>query len=124
MPAMEPEHIHTQFRELFRARDLEGLLALYEDDATFLTDPTAIVTGKTALREALLGFLAIEGEFDLKTRYVARHGDIALLSNTWHLVGKAPDGSPVDMRGQTAEVVHRQPDGRWLYIIDHPFGGQ
>jgi uncharacterized protein (TIGR02246 family) len=122
--AMEPEHIHTLFRDRFRARDIEGILELYEDDNTFLTAPDAVVTGKAALREALLGFLAIEGSFDLETRYVARCNDIALLSNAWHLVGKAPDGSSVDLRGQTAEVVRRQQDGRWLYIIDHPFGGQ
>jgi len=121
---MEPEHIHTLFRERFRAKDLDGLLALYEDDAVFLTAPSPILTGKAAIREALTGFLAIEGRFELETRYVARCGDIALLSNAWHLTGTAPDGSPVDMRGQTAEVVRRQPDGRWLYIIDHPFGAQ
>ena len=121
---MEPEDIHTLFRDRFRARDIQGLLELYEDDSTFLTAPDVIVTGKDALREALLGFLAIEGEFELKTRYVARQGNIALLSNTWHLSGKGPDGNHVDMRGQTAEVVRLQPDGRWLYIIDHPFGGQ
>jgi hypothetical protein len=26
------------------------------------------------------------------------------------------------MASSTTEVVRRQPDGSWLYIIDHPFG--
>lgn len=121
---MEPQQLHTLFRDRFRARDIDGILALYEDAAAFLTAPSPVLVGKAAIREALLGFLAIEGQFDLETRYVARSGDIALLSNAWHLVGKDPSGNPVDMRGQTVEVVRRQPDGSWLYIIDHPFGGQ
>ena len=120
---MTPESIHPLFRDRFRAKDIDGLVELYEDDATFVSGPGQTVTGKPAIREALLGFLAIDGEFTLETRYAAQFGDVALISNTWRLIGKDPSGQPVDMTGQTAEVVRRQADGRWLYIIDHPFGG-
>ena len=42
----------------------------------------------------------------------------------FHLTdGTDADGNPVDLRGSTAEVVRRQPDGTWKYAIDHPFGG-
>jgi hypothetical protein len=26
------------------------------------------------------------------------------------------------MEGESAEVARRQPDGRWLYVVDHPMG--
>lgn len=123
-PEMKPEDIHTQFRDRFRARDVEGLLALYEDDATFLLGSDQALRGKVALREALLGFLSIDGDFRVETRYVASLGDIALLSIDWHLVGKDPSGQAAELRGRSAEVARRQPDGRWLYILNHPYGGQ
>jgi ketosteroid isomerase-like protein len=28
----------------------------------------------------------------------------------------------VDVQGASAEVIRRQPDGTWRYVIDHPFG--
>jgi hypothetical protein len=34
----------------------------------------------------------------------------------------AADGAPVTLAGQTADVVRRQPDGAWRYVIDAPFG--
>jgi ketosteroid isomerase-like protein len=37
---------------------------------------------------------------------------------------RGPGGKPFTATGQTAEVLRRQPDGRWLYINDHPAGAQ
>jgi ketosteroid isomerase-like protein len=59
---------------------------------------------------------------ELQTKHVVRHGDIALLRGAWRLKGTGPDGKPVEMTHGSAEVARRQLDGRWLYIIDHPFG--
>ena len=124
MKEQKPETAHSLFLECFRAGDLDGMMALYEDDATFVTGPGETVRGKAAIREALQGFIALGGDITLTTRYAVQQGDLALLSNEWHISGTGADGKPIDQRGQTTEVVRRQPDGSWRYIIDHPFGGQ
>lgn len=124
MPTLPPESAHDEFLRLFRAGDLEGIVALYEDEAVIVNPDGSSASGKPAIREAMKGFLAVGGQMDLKTRYVARNGDLALLSNVWNLRATGPDGKPLAMTGQTTEVVRRQPDGRWLYVIDHPWGGQ
>jgi ketosteroid isomerase-like protein len=49
-------------------------------------------------------------------------GELALLRGEWELRGTAPDGSSVELTARTAEVVRRQPDGAWLYVLDHAFG--
>ena len=48
-------------------------------------------------------------------------GDMALLHSRWTLKGTAPDGSPVEMAMQGTEVVRRQVNGNWLFVIDNPF---
>jgi len=53
---------------------------------------------------------------------VAQSGDIAVLTAKWDLSMTGPDGKPANMTGQSAEVVRKQPDGRWLFVIDLPFG--
>ncbi|WP_233531607.1 YybH family protein [Paenibacillus alkalitolerans] len=32
------------------------------------------------------------------------------------------DGNPIQLQGHTSEIVRKQPDGSWKYIVDHPFG--
>lgn len=124
MSEPKPESVHAEFARCFEARDLDGLMALYADGASFVTEEGETLTGKAAIREALSGFLAAEGEMKLRTRYAIRAGDTALLSNEWHFSGTGADGETFEMGGRTAEVVRLQPDGRWLMVVDHPWGGQ
>jgi uncharacterized protein (TIGR02246 family) len=125
MTETNPEEIHRLFEEYFNSGDLNSLVDLYEDDAAFVPEPGQVLTGKDAIREALQGFLSLNGKMQLKTRYAVRSGEIALLSGEWQLSGgKGQDGQPVEMSGKTAEVARRQADGRWLYVADHPFGAE
>jgi uncharacterized protein (TIGR02246 family) len=97
-------------------------MALYTPDATLGPQPGQVVTGQAAIREALQGFLALKGKIQITTTYVLQSGDIALLRGQWQLSGTGPDGQPVAMAGKSNEVVRKQPDGRWLFAIDHPYG--
>ena len=117
-----PENIHRLFVEAFNVGDLESLVALYEPEARLLPQPGQVVSGHEAIRAVLQGFLAMAGTIRIDTQYVIHAGELALLRARWHLAGVGPDGNPVEMQGNSAEVVRRQTDGNWLYLIDHPFG--
>ena len=58
----------------------------------------------------------------LTAKLVSQSGDLAVVTAKWDLSMTGPDGKPVNMTGQSVEVVRRQPDGRWLFVIDLPFG--
>jgi len=45
---------------------------------------------------------------------------VARTHGKWTMKGTGPDGNPFEMAGG-AEVLRRQPDGRWLYVVDNPF---
>jgi ketosteroid isomerase-like protein len=44
-----------------------------------------------------------------------------LVSNVATVTGVTPDGSPLVTT--TTEILRRQPDGRWLHVVDDPFFG-
>lgn len=115
---------YATFERLFNAGDLEGLLALYEPDALLVSGPGQSVCDAAGRRAALAGFLALKGRIRLETRHLLRNGDLALLSNAWRLEATDPQGAPLVLTGRTSEVARRQPDGRWLYVIDHPNGAE
>ncbi len=122
MPAHTPEEVPRLFAAAFGAHDVENALTLYEPDATLIAQPGQAVTGTEAIREALSGLLALEPKFDLEVKKAFRVDDVALLFSDWTLSASAPDGRPIEMGGRTADVVRRQPDGRWLLVIDDPYG--
>lgn len=124
MRPRSPQEAHTLWADRLRARDLDGLVGLYEPDAVLMPQPGMTVTGHPAIREALSGLLALQPEFQLQFQNALQAGDLALLYSRWTLNGTGPDGGTVTLSGQTSDVVRRQQDGSWLYVIDNPFGGQ
>ena len=124
MPAFTPEEVHELFAEGFVARDVEFLISLYEPEASFTPQPGVTLNGHEAIRQALTGFLAIQGSFTIIDTKVIRADDLALLISSWSLSGTGPNRSEVKLSRQTADVVRRQKDGNWLLAIDNPYGSQ
>jgi ketosteroid isomerase-like protein len=122
MAARSPEEIDQLFERELNAANLDGLLALYEPGAAFTVEPGKVVTGTAAVREALAGFLNLKPKMTLTPRVLANVGDIAMVSSKWALKGTAADGTAVDLAGDSVEILRRQADGTWKFIIDSPWG--
>jgi uncharacterized protein (TIGR02246 family) len=121
MPARKPEECDTLLAEAVNRGDLEAAVALYEPNASFVQEPGKVVTGHAAIREVMQGFLAVKPKLTIEVN-ATQSGDIALLRSKWSLSGTGPDGKPMQMGGNGTEVVRRQADGTWLFVIDNPAG--
>lgn len=122
MNALSPEDLHKQFMAFFNARDLDGLMTLYEKDAALVPQPGSTTTGYEANRQALQQFLAMKGHIDMTTIEIIRTETLALLRGEWRLTGTGPNGRPITMSGKNIEVARQQPAGHWQFVIDHPYG--
>lgn len=118
----QPEEIHPRFVTAFNSGDLDAIMALYEPNATFVPQPGQVVQGQDAIRQALLQFLALKGTVQVKDIFTVHGPGIALVRGQWKLTGTGPEGKPIEMAGQSVEVLRQQPNGEWLYAVDHPFG--
>ena len=89
MGTIEPELVSRLFEACLAANDLDSLRDLYEEDAGFA--------------------------LSLRDSVVFKIDDIALVNWSW--AATSPDGGSVD--GISAEVLRRQTDGSWKFIIDN-----
>ena len=121
MPARTPAEVDQLIAEAVSRGDLEAALACYEDDASFVPQPGQVVRGAAALREAVGAFIALKGQLAIAVEEVVEAGEIALLRSRWTLRGTGDDGQPLELAGAGVEVVRRQADGSWRFVIDHPF---
>lgn len=119
-----PAETVETFAERLNEGDLEGALAQYELRAVFHPVPDGPpVAGAEAIREALTGFVALKPVMEGEIAKVSEAGDTALVINRWRLRGTQPDGTPVELAGTSADVLHRGADGAWRILIDDPSGG-
>lgn len=122
MGARKPDELHHLFETAFNDGNMDAIMALYESEAALVPQPGQITRGHTAIRHSLQQFLALKGALKMKSVFVIHGPGIALLRSQWQIDGVGPDGKPIEMVGQSVEVVRQQPSGEWLFVIDHPFG--
>ena len=117
-----PEQVLASIVNGINRGDLDSLLGLYERDAAFATQPGTLAHGASGIRESLAGFIAMDGELDLRVTRVLEVNDLALVAGTWSFEGTGPDGEPVRLSADNADVLRRQADGTWRFVIDNPWG--
>jgi ketosteroid isomerase-like protein len=106
-PALRPEDLNRFFIERANAGDAEGLTALYEPHAVLAFPIGQVTIGQDAIRRVYEQMLVGRPSFEGEQRPPLVNGDLALTTTRF-------------ASGATAEVARRQPDGTWLWVIDHP----
>ncbi|WP_067687025.1 YybH family protein [Nocardia jejuensis] len=107
--ATDPNDLGKFFIERANAKDVDGLVALYEPDAVLAFPPGSLATGHAEIRKVYEQFVAFAPELSPSTQHPALiNGDLALTAAT------------LDNGEITVEIARRQPDGSWLWSVDQP----
>jgi uncharacterized protein (TIGR02246 family) len=121
MPAKTPEDVDRIFAECVNAGDVDGVVALYETDAVLMMNEGDPSRGPEAIRAAIAQFVAMKPKLRMSIRNVVHAGgDIAAVYNDWELDLVGADGTRITDRGKACEIVRRQADGHWKFVIDDP----
>ncbi|MGH7796733.1 MAG: YybH family protein [Candidatus Binatia bacterium] len=62
MPARTPDEAVKELDRAFARRDIEAVLAFYEDSAAVVVEPGRIVRGKEELRKFFTQLFALKGQ--------------------------------------------------------------
>ena len=122
MPTNNPEDLLQAFFRAFNQGELDAVMAMYEPQPCMVAQSGHIAEGRAAVREAFIGALAMKPTLTPEKYKIVTADDLALSVIKWSLQGTAPDGRPVRKEGTSSDVMRKQPDGRWLFVIDNPWG--
>src|SRR5262245_52810910 len=113
-----------QLADAINSGDVDRAMSLYQNGAVMVVQPGKMTRGPSELRDAIAGYMALKPTLTFEASEVIEAGDVALYLSRWSLRGTDPTGKPMEMSGESTDVLHRQKDGRWLIVVDNPWGVQ
>ncbi len=110
----------AQWSKTAAARDVEGAVSYYSDDASLLAPNAPIASDKQSIHAAWTGLLTPDTSLSWQASKVevARSGDLAYLIGTYQLITKDAHGKPISDNGKFVEVWKKQSDGKWKVVAD------
>lgn len=119
----DPEQSARYFQHCIRSGDVSGALTCFDVDAVYVTEAGKFVQDRAAVRAALAPVARMKPDLQanrsalLMTRY-----DIASWVDEWTLKATLPNGDKLDLAGVSSDVLKRQSNGVWTYLVDNPYG--
>jgi len=112
--------LNDQWSKTAGAKDLEGTVAYYSDDASLFPPNAPVATGKQAIHAVWADVIGSASAISWQTDKVevARSGDLAYLTGTYQTTAKDPKAQPVNDTGKFVEVWKKQADGKWKTVAD------
>ena len=117
MGVARPSDVNAAFADGFNRRDVDAMLALYDAEGGVVEMDGTLSVGAEEIRGHLERLIALGGHMESVNLTAVEVGDLALVTAAWTITDStiAPR-----MDGRSSEVLRRQPDGTWAYLIDQP----
>lgn len=118
LPVTDLDKVYDEWQARMNSSDLEGLVDFYTEDVTYINPDGKLLYGKAAVRADFQRLLALKPQIVLGDRVHYVYQDVALTTNHWKMTFTDPDGKVQNLTGGGIEVMRKQADGGWRYIID------
>jgi uncharacterized protein (TIGR02246 family) len=122
--AMQPEECSRMLIAALESGDIETSVAVYESDAILFKKSGESMSGLEAIRASNAGLIAMKPTFMIEfiKSTVSADGTLATNRMKADLAWTDKEGNAKQGNVDTLEVLRRQPDGSWRYVIDDPYG--
>jgi ketosteroid isomerase-like protein len=112
--------VDAQWEKTVGAKDLDGTVAVYTDDAVVMPGDAPIANTKQAIRAVWAPMIAPNASISWQVNQaeVARSGDLGYLRGAYQLAMKDAAGKATTEVGKFAEVWKKQADGKWKCAVD------
>jgi len=112
--------LDAQWSKTATARDVDGAVSYYSDDASLLAPNAPIASDKQSIRASWASLLGPDTSLSWQATKVevARSSDLAYLEGMYQLTTKDAQGKPVSDTGKFVEVWKKQADNKWKVVAD------
>jgi uncharacterized protein (TIGR02246 family) len=112
--------LDAQWSKASAARDVDGAVSYYSDDASLLGPNAPIASDKQSIRGVWASLLGADTSLTWQASKVevSRSGDLAYVQGVYQMTSKDARGKATADNGKFVEVWKKQADGKWKTVAD------
>lgn len=118
----DPNHGHEIFKKALNNKNLDVLVDIYADDAVMVAVGGQEIRGKQAIRAFFSEIVKSVDNFTFETVFRMNYEDTVVFRSKYTVVFNTEDGQKIEQSTGGIEVLRKQADGSWLFVVDHHFG--
>lgn len=106
----------------FNNKDIEAVLAFYDDAATVVVEPGKCIEGKIALRNMFEKIFELNYMAKQEKMQVIQSGNLALFISKWVLMDTSKNEATIIRESCATCVFRKNQYEQWRLVIDNSFG--
>ena len=110
------------FQNCVRNGDVENAIDCFDDRAIYVTGIGTFVTGKENIRKAIEQVCALKPDLQAQRSIGFTVDNITSWVDEWTLKAILPDGTKLNLKGTSSDILKKQTNGNWVYLVDNPYG--
>ncbi len=118
----KPEDVIPSLVARFNSGDVNEQMDLYAPDAVFVDNDGRVLSDRAEITTRIGADIVLGLQLAANVRHLFVAGDTAEMVVDWSVEGKGPDGQDVKLGGTACDIVRRNADGFWRYLIDNNQG--
>lgn len=116
-----PQKMNQYFADAYNSGEVENLIRLFEENAKSVTVEGNVLSSVRQIKSDHQKLLQLGGRMTSTNIFCVEFENIALLRADWIIKTFDSKGQEIEIIGSSSEIVRKQSNGTWLYVIDHPF---
>jgi uncharacterized protein (TIGR02246 family) len=118
----DPSEMIEHVSKAIVAKDYDALLSFYEPDAVLVRQDGTEAVGLDAIRAEYESYVEKVSDMTGKAVWIHVAGDLAMVRGEYAITFKRSNGDFVKMSGSPIELLRKQANGSWKYVIDNGSG--
>lgn len=119
----DPDGADEYFLNCVRNGDLKNAMTCFDPEAIYIDRDGNAINGLANIEKLVANLCNMKPDIKVYEHKISPVGnDMMYWLDKWTLTAAAgPDGKPMKMKGASANMMRKNADGHWLWLVDNPF---
>jgi len=118
----DPDDADEYFLDAVRNGAVKTAMTCFDNEAVYISKDGKPISGMDNIEKVITELCKMTPDIKVYEHQMAPVGnDMMYWLDKWRMTATGPDGKPFEMKGASANMMRRNADEHWLWLVDNPF---